>query len=414
MKQAVRLFVLLAICLFLVEGDLFSQTWRECAPAPTARWNPASVVLDGKIYVIGGQDSIPPYSSLNTVEVYDPDLDVWETLAPMPTDRWGLMVAVAGGKIYAIGGQNGSFSGGYTSSDAVEEYDLDTDTWTSKTPMPTPRGWGGCVAINDTIFVFGGYRRPPGQILTVVEKYHPAGNMWYSEPPMPTGGRRTFMTARVGNKVYLIGGWGSNMVQEYDPVAKTWATKTPMPTARGGSGVDVLDGQIHIVGGRGGRSDEYEAYNPATDTWRALNPMPTPREGLVAGVVNGKLYAIAGSAPINQGGLPYYAKNEEASGFTEVEGGAITIRPATYHISQNYPNPFNAGTTIEYELPLASDVAIRIYDLLGREVETLLQKDQKAGRYAIDWNSPDIPSGIYFYKVQAGEFTETKKMLLLR
>lgn len=414
MKRVVRLLVLLGLTLFLVEADLFSQTWRECAPAPTARWNPASVVVDGRIYVIGGQDSIPPYSSLNTVEVYDPDSDAWEMLAPVPTDRWGLMAAAVGGRIYAIGGQTGSFSGGYTSSDANEEYDPDTDTWTSKTPMPTPRGWGGGAAVNDTIFVFGGYQRPPGQILTVVEKYHPVTDTWYSEPPMPTGGRRSFMTAKVSDKVYLIGGWDSNVVQEYDPVAKTWTTKTSMPTARGGSGVDVLDGQIHVVGGRGGSSDEYEAYDPVADTWKTLNPMPTPREGLVAGVVNGKLYAIAGSAPINQGGLPYYAKNEEASGFTAIEEEELNTRPVRYHLWQNYPNPFNAGTTIEYQLPRASEAVIRIYDLLGCEVEALVQKNQQAGHHEIGWNPADIPSGIYFFKLTAGGFSQTMRMTLVK
>lgn len=93
---------------------------------------------------------------------------------------------------------------------------------------------------------------------------------------------------------------------------------------------------------------------------------------------------------------------------------ALLEFPESFTVTQNYPNPFNAATTIEYELPLASDVAIRIYDLLGREVETLLEKNQKAGQHEIDWNPSDIPSGIYFYKVQAGEFVQTKRMLLLK
>jgi len=88
--------------------------------------------------------------------------------------------------------------------------------------------------------------------------------------------------------------------------------------------------------------------------------------------------------------------------------------PESFILSQNYPNPFNAGTTIEYELPLSCDVTIHIYDLLGREIETLVNRDQSAGHHQIDWNPPDIPSGIYFYKVQAGEFTATMKMLLLK
>jgi C1A family cysteine protease len=100
--------------------------------------------------------------------------------------------------------------------------------------------------------------------------------------------------------------------------------------------------------------------------------------------------------------------------YSGIETESLLEFPESFIVTQNYPNPFNAGTTIDYELPLSCDVTIHIYDLLGREVETLVNRDQKAGHHQIDWNSPDIPSGIYFYKVQAGELTATMKMLLLK
>jgi len=100
--------------------------------------------------------------------------------------------------------------------------------------------------------------------------------------------------------------------------------------------------------------------------------------------------------------------------YSGVDTEALLEFPESFIVTQNYPNPFNAATTIEYELPLSCDVTIHIYDLLGREVETLLRKNQKAGHHEIDWNPSDIPSGIYFYKVQAGEFVQTKRMLLLK
>jgi hypothetical protein len=88
--------------------------------------------------------------------------------------------------------------------------------------------------------------------------------------------------------------------------------------------------------------------------------------------------------------------------------------PESFTLMQNYPNPFNIGTTIEYDLSKISDVTIRIYDLRGREVELIVYNHQRAGHHETRWGPADIPSGIYFYKVQAGEFTETKKMLLLK
>ncbi|MEE8418381.1 MAG: T9SS type A sorting domain-containing protein, partial [candidate division Zixibacteria bacterium] len=88
--------------------------------------------------------------------------------------------------------------------------------------------------------------------------------------------------------------------------------------------------------------------------------------------------------------------------------------PHYFSISQNYPNPFNASTTIQYNLPAVSDVKIDIYNILGRKVETLIQGEQQAGYHQITWDAEDASSGLYFYRIQAGEYAETKKMLLLK
>jgi len=88
--------------------------------------------------------------------------------------------------------------------------------------------------------------------------------------------------------------------------------------------------------------------------------------------------------------------------------------PKFFTLSQSYPNPFNPTTTIEYALPEASHVTLDVYDILGREVEALVNEQQQAGYHSIIWNASDQTSGMYFYKIQAGDFTETKKMLLLK
>ncbi|MCD6161254.1 MAG: T9SS type A sorting domain-containing protein [candidate division Zixibacteria bacterium] len=88
--------------------------------------------------------------------------------------------------------------------------------------------------------------------------------------------------------------------------------------------------------------------------------------------------------------------------------------PESIYLSQNYPNPFNAKTTIEYGIPEASHVAIDIYDMLGRKIETIVNDYKSAGVYKVNWNSNDIPSGVYFYRLKAGTLTEAKPMLLLK
>jgi hypothetical protein len=88
--------------------------------------------------------------------------------------------------------------------------------------------------------------------------------------------------------------------------------------------------------------------------------------------------------------------------------------PAAFSLSQNYPNPFNPTTTIKYSLTKSAYVTIEIYDLLGRKVETLFDAQEQAGYHQIIWNGDRVSSGIYFYRIQAGDFSETKKMLLLK
>ena len=88
--------------------------------------------------------------------------------------------------------------------------------------------------------------------------------------------------------------------------------------------------------------------------------------------------------------------------------------PKDFSLRANYPNPFNATTTIKYQLPYPADVTIDIYNILGRKVETLISDIQPAGYHQAIWNAKDKTSGVYFYKIQAGDYIGTKKMVLLK
>jgi hypothetical protein len=88
--------------------------------------------------------------------------------------------------------------------------------------------------------------------------------------------------------------------------------------------------------------------------------------------------------------------------------------PNQFSLSQNYPNPFNPATTISYNLPQTAHVTLEIYDILGRKVQTLVDKEEIAGSHQAVWNAINKASGIYFYRIQAGSISETKRMILLR
>ena len=88
--------------------------------------------------------------------------------------------------------------------------------------------------------------------------------------------------------------------------------------------------------------------------------------------------------------------------------------PAEYNLSQNYPNPFNPETIINYQLTMNNYVTIKVYDILGREVATLVNEEKPAGKYSLNFDASKLSSGIYFYRIKAGSFTQTRKMILLR
>lgn len=88
--------------------------------------------------------------------------------------------------------------------------------------------------------------------------------------------------------------------------------------------------------------------------------------------------------------------------------------PATFMLLQNYPNPFNPSTTIRYALPHAGVVTLKVFNVQGQELATLVHEKQGAGEHAISWNAAGLPSGVYLYRLHAGDWRETKKMLLTK
>jgi len=85
-----------------------------------------------------------------------------------------------------------------------------------------------------------------------------------------------------------------------------------------------------------------------------------------------------------------------------------------YNLSQNYPNPFNPTTTIKYQIPELSFIILKVYDVLGNEIVTLVNEEKPSGSYEVEFFGTGLPSGIYFYQLHTASFVETKKMVLLK
>ena len=298
--KTTRMLAILVLALGLASVSLAAEgTWTRKADMPTRRWELSTSVVDGKIYAIGGASA---YGSrpLRTVEEYDPATDTWTTKSEMPTARQGLSTSVVDGKIYAIGGgagSGGSYTGGKTFS-TVEEYDTATDTWTTKSEMPTARGWHSAGVVDGRIYVIGGSPSYPFSAVLMLEVYEPATDTWTQKGDIPCASSTSFASV-VDGKIYTFGGYVCRQSYEYDPGTDTWTQKADMPTYRVALSGSALDGKIYAIGGQK-PSPPYpglatvEVYDPATDTWTTGPDMPTPRWISSTSVVDGKIYAIGG------------------------------------------------------------------------------------------------------------------------
>ena len=98
----------------------------------------------------------------------------------------------------------------------------------------------------------------------------------------------------------------------------------------------------------------------------------------------------------------------------DIEDKVAEITPKEFSLSQNYPNPFNPSTTIEFSLPKTEFTTLKLYNTLGQEVLTIVADKLNAGSYTYNFNARDLASGVYYYRLQAGEYVDTRKLVLMK
>jgi N-acetylneuraminic acid mutarotase len=236
--------------------DPATDTWKKGTDMPTAREEFAANLVGGKIYVLGGYTTVERrgkkiLKSLGTLEVYDPGADAWEQKAKMLISRVIISSAVLDGKIYVAGGQN-NVGGGEKRFDI---YDPATDTWTQGPDLREDHWLGsGSAAANGKIYTIGGYKKGIGPT-DIVEEYNPATNNWNGKESLPTPRYHCGVTVPfVGGQIYMIGGSGPegkvvSTVETYDPAQDVWTELKKMPTARLAFDTAVVRGKIYVIGG---------------------------------------------------------------------------------------------------------------------------------------------------------------------
>jgi hypothetical protein len=175
-----------------------------------------------------------------------------------------------------------------------------------------------------------------------------------------------------------------------------------------------------------------------TITLEVINKLPTTLTDLSVAINTSPTWVKITGADVGTD-LAAYSSGEAAIGFdvlssakSREEGDIIIVisshrtplaektisltvaPPSMYKLSQNYPNPFNPTTTIEYQLPVAGHITLKVYDLLGREVATLVNEVQQADYYRVEFDGGRLASGVYFYRLHSGSYSATKRLMFLK
>jgi N-acetylneuraminic acid mutarotase len=269
------------------EYDPNSDKWTKKKDMPIPVHHSGLASYNGKVFMFGGyklnvDPNIPGggWEPVDNAWEFDPAADSWKALAPLPGKRGSPVAVEVSGRIYVIGGaipEPGSKEVAIRPTRAARSvgtnqmYDPETNKWTERSPMPTPRNHAFAGAVDGKIYVIGGRLTSPfitvASNLDVVEEYNPATNLWGES-----------------------------------------GARTQMPTARSGGGWTTYNGKIYVGGGEIqtrqllGAFRALEAYDPAANAWTILPSMPLPRHGVAVAVLGNKIHFVSGK--ITSGGAP--------------------------------------------------------------------------------------------------------------
>jgi len=441
--------------------DPIMDTWDTTkAPMHTSRVEFVACAVYGKIYAIGGANTHTSFP-FGMVEEYDTLANNWDTTkTPMPIPRKGAAYGVIDNKIYVAGGSQDYGFGGTT---IFEIYDPVTDNWdTTKAKMQIglyqPQG----AVINDKFYVIGGLLgSPPWTGQEIVQMYDPTIDVWSTVEPL-NDGRVGHTTNGTAGKIYAIGGDKQppivTSVEEYDPNSDDWIPIVSAPFVKILHTASVFENKIYLFSGSTTSvpnltpTPEVYSFAPPptapilispTDSvnvtevefiwtssypeidwyWFEIDTTDQFTTSFVDSVITDTTYLYSNLQDGEQYWWRVKAFNSIGWGeFSEVGTFDVIITnvedenelPTEFSLEQNYPNPFNPATRIKYSIPELSFVALKVYDILGSEVATLVNEEKPMGTYEITWFAESLPSGVYFYQLNAGVFINTKKMILLK
>lgn len=398
-------------------------------PGTGTLWGHASVVLGDTIYVAGGSSGGAPSSVFYKYSII---ANAWSTGTGTPVGKTGGDLVTCRGKIYYIGGGSASINSG-TAETFV--YDPATGIWSQLADIPTPVTGNVAECYNDSLIycMFGGWNTYE----TIVQVYNVSTNTWSQATQISSGnGRRSFAGGILGNKLFVCAGFSGSFRNDFwigtinpaNPLQITWVQKPniSVPTSRPGG--TAIMGKFYVIMGEingGAGNDSVAIWDTTLNAWNYKDGKPIRTNNLSGSVSASVTYCnnvpgvkiwCAGGSIQGQTTRPLDVFADTCllncgNPLTGIENHSL---PERYSLNQNYPNPFNPVTKISFSLPVGNLVKITVSDITGREVSVLKNEYLSAGTHEILFDGKNYSSGVYFYKLESKDYSDSKKMVLIK
>jgi len=365
-KNNKLLLIILGLICFTSSIIAQTGTWDTTRTSmPVEKWGQASAVVDGKIYLLGGlimtdENAWNNGIVVSGIEVYDPVTDTWDTTKTnIPTARAYSATVALNKKIYVFGGDD--WSADYSAGNILEVYDTETDTWdTDKALMPTARMGCKAVILDGKIYVAGAWDTERSRAVSF-EVYDPLTDQWEILPDMLEPAGVMTMDALNG-KIYITGGCKlsyeniQKTIQIYNPDANSWhISEAELPNAYWSHSSCVIEENIYIFGAEGSPMGLFMfsgypivlMFDTENNIVFKVSDLPTPRAFASVHLIDGQVYVIGGME--TEMDLTHYINGLHTE--VEVYTPKLDLIYAKYaHLSQKYVDPDNDSLSVQTDL----------------------------------------------------------------
>ncbi len=365
-------------------------------PIPIGAGN--AEVWNEAIYLFGGSNNWS--GSIVYPRIYKFDGTAWGYFDSIPDNNlWDVETILVGDNVYLLGGwpSGPSFN---------RKYNLSTGVWTYLSESPnTYQTWGiTSEELDGNIYLFNSY----GETYA----YNIATDTWSSKTFNTATGTWDLSSILFHGDVYILG-WDNSAFYKYSPAGDQWTQLADSPYQVGACAFGIINDLIYCVGGNdnGSSAATYQSiivYDITTNSWATDTlEISSKRHWMATAEYKGGLYVVggideySGAVDIVEEIVPQGTAGIGESG--ELKG---------FSLEQNYPNPFTHKSLIKFTIPETSFVSLEIFDLLGDQKAALVNSRMTAGKHEVNFDASGLPQGVYYYRLMAGRFVQTKKLVV--